>query len=136
MNTVFKFYNEIWVLLAIAGGSAAGVLVTTFLARAYNAPSFGIRRFPQSIWAPMATFAAAVVLLLASTYPIAATGIRLDARFEPRPNRITLDAYACAPLEPRSKRSDDLTWREPGEVSDLALPTPHRRLLAKIVRGA
>ena len=93
MNTVFKFYNEIWVLLAIAGGSAAGVLVTTFLARAYNAPSFGIRRFPQSIWAPMATFAAAVVLLLASTYPIAATGIRLDARFEPRPNRITLDAY-------------------------------------------
>jgi A/G-specific adenine glycosylase len=49
--------------------------------------------------------------------------------------RITLDAYACAPLATRSKRSDDLVWREPTELSDLALPTPHRRLLAKVTQG-
>jgi A/G-specific adenine glycosylase len=50
--------------------------------------------------------------------------------------RITLDAYACAPLSARSQRSEDLAWRKPNEISDLALPTPHRRLLEKIERGA
>ncbi len=50
--------------------------------------------------------------------------------------RITLDAYACKPQGARSKRSDDLVWRDPSAISDLAVPTPHRRLLAKIVKGA
>ena len=93
MNTIFKFYNEIWVLLAIAGGASAGVLVSTFFARAWHAPSLRLRSSSRSLWAPIATAATAVVLLLAAAYPIAATGIRLDARFEPHLNRITLDAY-------------------------------------------
>jgi A/G-specific adenine glycosylase len=50
--------------------------------------------------------------------------------------RITLDAYACAPLTTQRKRTEDLEWRAPTEISDLALPTPHRRLLQKIAKGA
>jgi A/G-specific adenine glycosylase len=50
--------------------------------------------------------------------------------------RITLDAYSCKPLAAQSKRSEDLVWRTPTEISDLALPTPHRRLLEKLAKGA
>src|SRR5699024_8766021 len=39
MNTIFKFYNEIWLLLAIAGGAAAGVLLTSLVARLSRAPA-------------------------------------------------------------------------------------------------
>jgi YYY domain-containing protein len=89
MNTVFKFYNEIWLLLAIAGGVAAGVFLTTLFAAAIPARATAPKR---TMWAPVATVSTAVVLVLASAFPIAATGIRLDARFEPHPSRLTLNA--------------------------------------------
>jgi YYY domain-containing protein len=94
MNTIFKFYNEIWPLLAIAGGASAGVLITTLLARAARVVPGRTQVTPASaIWAPTAAIATAVVLVLASAYPIAATGIRLDARFDPHPSGLTLNAY-------------------------------------------
>jgi A/G-specific adenine glycosylase len=48
--------------------------------------------------------------------------------------RITLEAYACSLR--KVARTRNVTWRRPGELSELALPTPHRRLLAKALTAA
>lgn len=50
--------------------------------------------------------------------------------------RVTLTAYACKLETAPPRRADDLVWRAPSDIADLALPTPHRRLLAALAKGS
>jgi A/G-specific adenine glycosylase len=47
--------------------------------------------------------------------------------------RITLEAYECR-IE-RGRLSAGAAWRQPAELAELALPAPHRKLLAKLEQG-
>ncbi|MBA2758974.1 MAG: glycosyltransferase family 39 protein [Chloroflexia bacterium] len=104
MNTIFKFYNQIWTLLGLAGAASAGVLVSHLLGRLATstprsdgaAPAVeGIIRSRRPVgWSAIATVASVVVLTLSTAYPILATGERLATRFEPRDGGLTLNSYA------------------------------------------
>ncbi|MDQ4044178.1 MAG: DUF2298 domain-containing protein, partial [Chloroflexota bacterium] len=93
MNTVFKFSNQIWLLLGIAGGASSGVLLASLLERLALASPSRPSVFGRQ-WPMIASVGAAIVLFLASVFPITATAPRLETRFEPRPIGPTLDAYA------------------------------------------
>lgn len=97
MNTIFKFYNQVWILLGIAGASAAGVLVSNLYGRwSRGSASSPARDWVDTRlgWSTVATVVTAIVLTLSTAFPITATGIRLQTRFEPRDVGLTLDAYA------------------------------------------
>ena len=80
MNTVFKFYLQVWVLLALA----AAVFLVLFLDRLRQKMSW----FVRGPW--LIVF---VILLAASVvYPVYATPARLDDRFADLPN--TLDGMS------------------------------------------
>lgn len=105
MNSMFKIYNEIWILLAIAAAALTSKVIATALRddlKPVNAEvavgacsdDFCQDAHPGSrvrIEVPM-TIAAAAIVALGLVYPVLATGPRLDQRFANHPPPRTLNA--------------------------------------------
>lgn len=91
MNTIFKFYNQIWNLLGVAAGVLAGRALWDVFAHA-SSGEVGMPGIPPRAWTWLT--AAMVVPLTFATlaYAVVATPIRLDTRF-PGGEGLTLDAY-------------------------------------------
>jgi uncharacterized membrane protein len=92
MNTVFKFYNQVWVLLALSSAT----FVALMLARSgwlSAKPDVGIARNVLSSSLARFGLGMTTILFLASLlYPAFAIGPRLDQRFVPGTASGTLDA--------------------------------------------
>ncbi|MEA2597662.1 MAG: hypothetical protein QOF01_4131 [Thermomicrobiales bacterium] len=80
MNTVFKFYLQIWVLLGLVAAVGAVVLVTRYRSL--------LGRSGRTVWGIFAI----VFILAGLSYPVQATPARLTDRFEPMDR--TLDGMA------------------------------------------
>jgi uncharacterized membrane protein len=85
MNTVFKFYNQIWVLLALAAASLfammLGIARRSASLRTPTTVTHG--RSLRVAWARVGVALAIVVLLAGLAYPVMATPPRLAQRFAP-----------------------------------------------------
>jgi uncharacterized membrane protein len=80
-NTVFKFYLQIWVLLALVAAVGTSVVILRHMRK--------LAPLNRVAWA-----VPAVVLLLAGlTYPVLATPARLDDRFNELPRTLDGTAY-------------------------------------------
>jgi YYY domain-containing protein len=90
MNTVFKFYNQVWVLLSLAGAALVAMMARYALARV-GPIGFRSARAP---WARLGVSLATLVLLGALTYPALATAPRLAQRFTPGTPSGNLNALA------------------------------------------
>jgi YYY domain-containing protein len=120
MNTVFKFYNQVWVLLALAGAASIALLVDRSQVRlgaSTAGPRLGIVPTPASLeevdepvfvpperpvsptsvagprWAAVGVAVSAVVVLASLAYPLLATKPRLEERFAGHPGPGTLNAF-------------------------------------------
>lgn len=91
MNTIFKFYNQIWILLGLAAAALAGraiwqsIIVDERAGQERARTPFG--------WTAAVTSLTAAVVVAALAYPVVATPIRLDQRFAEYDSSLTLDAY-------------------------------------------
>ena len=108
MNTVFKFYNQIWNLLGLASGVILGVAVWRLVV--WEEPTVSRASRPaasmtQSSAVKLTVAVALPLLALMSTYVLVATPIRLDQRFGDG-GEVTLNAYS---------------WMEYGEVATSTL---------------
>jgi YYY domain-containing protein len=83
MNTVFKFYLQIWVLYGLASAVALVLIASAF------------RRWVPIHWQIPWALVFAVLLAATMVYPVYATRSRLDDRFTERPR--TLDGMAYMP---------------------------------------
>jgi YYY domain-containing protein len=98
MNTVFKFYNQLWTLFAVASSGCVAIMLRDSgipeRDRDDGAEARDPGRSSGVVWSRAGLAIAALVIVLGFAYPAQATGVRLDTRF-PHPNRNwTLDAYA------------------------------------------
>lgn len=94
MNTIFKFYNEIWNLFGIATGVLAGhaVWAATQKGKRLNL-TVDQRTYPDvSVWARATTMILIPVVIASLAYAVVATPIRLEQSWGER-NELTLDAY-------------------------------------------
>jgi uncharacterized membrane protein len=106
MNTVFKFYNQLWTLFAIASaGFVARMLVvlmppheeTIFQTEGEDAPAVPNPTHAERLrigWSRAGLVITSFVILAGFVYPAQATGVRLDTRFRHPDSNLTLDAYA------------------------------------------
>lgn len=103
MNTVFKFYNQVWILLAVVS-AALLVLMVRDLARWRLQVFRGQAALPAGL-APVGAVVSSIALLATLTYPLLATVPRLEQRFTPGTPRGSLNA---------------LGWMQEGTVPVLA----------------
>ena len=104
MNTVFKFYNQVWNLLGIATGVVVGHAIWhafTYTDEPAVPREDSSAGHPPRIWTWLTAALAAPILLASIAYPVTATPVRLDTRFAGGTD-LTLNAYA---------------WMEYGEIS-------------------
>jgi uncharacterized membrane protein len=109
MNTVFKFYNQIWVLLSLVSAALFALMIhesrvgiqdseaRTSRADGHTSPS-PLPPFPplvpsRTVWSRLGSALTLLVFLAALTYPVLATGPRLAQRFTPGPPIGTLNAF-------------------------------------------
>ncbi len=91
MNTVFKFYNQVWVLLSLAGSGLLALMILE--ARLPGRSASAMRRFTsRPAWARVGVAATTLIVLAAMTYPVLATGPRLAQRFTPGTQTGSLNA--------------------------------------------
>jgi YYY domain-containing protein len=115
MNTIFKFYNEIWNLFGIAAGVLTGHAVWAAAARtgARTALTVGPGGYPNaSVWAKATTVILIPIVIGSLAYAVVATPIRLEQSWGER-NEWTLNAYqwmeyASMPLQ----QGGVLTYRD------------------------
>ena len=136
MNTVFKFYNQVWILLAIAAGTGIAAMVTSVFGRRTDRPSARLGFVAGGAahdaasqvsdhdrvalnadetappagrrgWAPFGLAVSALVVAASLLYPLFAVGPRVAQRFADRPPVGTLDALA---------------WMASGEVATVGGP--------------
>lgn len=106
MNTIFKFYNQIWNLLGLACGVIVGIAIWRLLV--WEEPTSPLAPRPVGAMTGTAaiklTVAVALPLMaMMATYALVATPIRLDQRFGDGGD-VTLNAYS---------------WMEYGDVTML-----------------
>ncbi len=90
MNTMFKLYNQSWVMLSLCGGVLLGWLVWESL----HHPKIANLRLPFLRFSPTTMLLAGAAIAIASfAYPITATMPRLDERFQPGQGDHTLNAF-------------------------------------------
>jgi len=105
MNTVFKFYNQVWVLLSLADAALFALMIQLARdgvgrvagwqgGRRSVIPATSRRRNPTTLVARLGTTLTLLVFFAALTYPVLATGPRLEQRFTPGAPIGTLNAFA------------------------------------------
>jgi YYY domain-containing protein len=104
MNTVFKFYNQVWVLAALAGAGVASRMIAvawtslrparTNRTNSTGGPTLAERSGSHPVvgWSRVGVIAMCIVIAGGLAYPLTATPVRVDNRFPDTP--YTLDAYA------------------------------------------
>lgn len=100
MNTVFKFYLQAWILLAVLAGPGIVLLARALLAGRAGTP----RRVPA--WGLAWAVVAAALLLATAVYPLLATRVKVGLRFAPLPP--TLDGMAYMQHAAYTDRGRDL----------------------------
>ena len=114
MNSVFKFYMQIWVLLALASAFAVWRLAGTLGA-----------------WSPRLraawTMALSALVIVCAVYPVLGTRDRLSDRFNDSPPPLTLDGLAYA---------DGAVYRDPKGDVDLSQDMAAIRWMRENIEGS
>ena len=115
MNSVFKLYLQVWVLLAVASAYLAWrILRTGIAARAMAAP-----------WARAWGWALALLIIAAAVYPVLGTQARLKVRFDVLPPTLDGMAYMRA-----------AEYNDPNGAIDLSADYDAIRWLQQNVQGS
>lgn len=127
MNTFFKFYNAIWIMLALASAALIAWMIqgasaddrrrrwtidlaSSRLATTFPAPRRGVdtrETFDGPVsrqWAKVGLAVSAVAILASFAYPVLSTGARLSQQFAQPGRTMTLNA---------------LDWMEYGEIGEM-----------------
>jgi YYY domain-containing protein len=110
MNSVFKFYNQVWVLLALAGAALSSLMLRSAMAgtgrtdepehetETVHEAETSVRSAPREAnrsltrWSRAGVVAASIVVIASLAYPVLATRPRLEQRFPNHPSPQTLNA--------------------------------------------
>jgi YYY domain-containing protein len=102
MNTMFKFYNQLWTLFALASAGCVARMISELLPPAQandDAPSTDDPELTQPDrirrgWSRAGLAISVGVVVLGLAYPVQAIGPRLDTRLPHPESNLTLNAYS------------------------------------------